>query len=284
MKNGWLFYEDKEYYIRYLNILGIVPHKPSFNSLAEILNSHLVRIPFENISKLYYRKKFNQISIPSFEQFLQGIEKFNLGGTCFAINYYLCCLLNHLGYDAKLCGADTSQPDTHIVIIVKINNQDYLVDAGNAAPFFDPIPLSIKDSFQITRGGESYVFEPGEIPGTITMKHYRNGTLKYFYTVNPEPKNIDYFHPAITDSFKTDAVFMNSVYLAKMSKDVSVTLHNFTLTKSEGKITEIVKLENWEGVIEKIVNIFSISENIITAAIDGINTPVSVWDIKVSGI
>ena len=116
------------------------------------------------------------------------------------------------------------------------------------------------------------------------MKHLRNGTLKYYYTVNPEPRSITDFHPAIMDSFRNDAVFMNSVYLAKTNKEMSKTIHNFTLTKSENKITEITKLENWTSVTEKIVSIFSISENIVKTAIEGIDTPVSLWDIKASGM
>jgi hypothetical protein len=40
----------------YLTILGVVQREPSLEALRELLAVHLTRIPFENISKLYYRK------------------------------------------------------------------------------------------------------------------------------------------------------------------------------------------------------------------------------------
>jgi hypothetical protein len=46
----------------YLTILGVVRREPSLEALRELLAAHLTRIPFENISKLYYRQRLGLVS------------------------------------------------------------------------------------------------------------------------------------------------------------------------------------------------------------------------------
>lgn len=276
MKSNWLFCEDKEYYIRYLNLLGVVPQKPSYNSLSEILTAHIVNIPFENISKHYYRKKLGLLSLPSFNLFLEGIEEYNFGGTCFANNYYLHCLLKFFDYDVKLCSAETNKAGMHIVNIVKINQKEYLADAGSAAPFFNPVPLFLNVNYEVARGRELYVFEPGDALGRTKMRYFRNGAFKASYIVDPEPKNIADFHPAISDSFNPDSLFMNSVYLANINTEYTQSIHNFTLLKSQGKATEKTRLEGKEQVVQKISEIFSIPADISEIVVSDIEMPAEV--------
>jgi arylamine N-acetyltransferase len=276
MKSNWLFCEDREFYIRYLNILGVVPQKPSYNSLAEILAAHIVNIPFENISKLYYKKKFGLHSLPSFSLFLEGVEQYNFGGTCFANNYYLYCLLKFFDYDVKLCLAETNRQDTHIVNIVKINRKEYLADAGSAAPFFNPVPLFLSTNYEAARGRELYVFEPRDVNGKTRMRYFRNGAYKAGYIVDPEPRNIYDFHPAITDSFNADSLFMNSVYLAKITTEYTQTIHNFTFLKSEEKTTEKTRIGGKQQLVEKIREIFSIPADIAETVVADIEIPAEV--------
>jgi len=50
---------------RYLNILGIDKKNPDMNLLNEVVKSHLLHLPFENISKIYYKKYKNLAGIPN---------------------------------------------------------------------------------------------------------------------------------------------------------------------------------------------------------------------------
>ncbi len=131
------------YFIRFLHLLGIQRQDPGFETLKELVREFMTRIPFENISKLYYRKHLGLTHLIDFELYLKGIEKYHFGGTCYANNYYLNLLLKWLGHEVKLCGADMSDPDIHIVNIVKIKNREYLVDVDYAAPFAEPLPLDL---------------------------------------------------------------------------------------------------------------------------------------------
>ena len=99
---------------KYLGLLGVEVSSPSFDFLCKIVRAHLLKVPFENISKLLYKKQ-RMDDIPDLHTYLNGIEKYNFGGTCYANNYYLNLLFNHLGFDVKLCGTDMKNPDVHII-------------------------------------------------------------------------------------------------------------------------------------------------------------------------
>jgi len=71
---------------RYLAILRVAAREPSLEALRELLAAHLVRIPFENISKLYYRKRLGLMNLPDIHLYLEGIEKRDFGGTCYSNN------------------------------------------------------------------------------------------------------------------------------------------------------------------------------------------------------
>ncbi len=73
---------------RYLDAQGVPRRRPSLDALCEIVQAHLLRVPFENISKLYYKKHLGLRGLPSLELFLDGIERCHFGGTCYANNYY----------------------------------------------------------------------------------------------------------------------------------------------------------------------------------------------------
>ena len=127
MNNNYVF--DK-----YLKLIGVEVDVPSYQLLCRIVKVHLIRIPFENISKLLIKKQ-ERNNLPSFAEFLYGIEKYNFGGTCNANNYYLHLLLEHPGFDIKLCGADMKNSDVHLISIVNIDGKEYINNGGYAVLF-----------------------------------------------------------------------------------------------------------------------------------------------------
>jgi hypothetical protein len=77
---------------RYLGILGLAAGAPDLEHLRALVAAQLMRVPFENVSKLYLKKRFGATSAPTLEQHLDGIERFRFGGTCYANNphFYAC--------------------------------------------------------------------------------------------------------------------------------------------------------------------------------------------------
>ena len=64
----------KEVVDHYLTILGVVRREPCLEALRELLAAHLTRIPFENISKLYYRKHLGLVDLPTSFIWMESIN------------------------------------------------------------------------------------------------------------------------------------------------------------------------------------------------------------------
>ena len=237
---------------RYLNILGISRREPSITALYEIATAHLTKVPFENISKLLYKKQ-GLNNIPDLSVFLDGIENFNFGGTCYSNNYYLYLLLKYRGYDVKLCGADMKNPDVHILSMVNIEGREFIVDIGFAAPFTEPLPVDLKGNYVITHGNEKYILNPRDESGYSKLEQYYKGELKHGYTAKPRARKIDEFRNVIEDSYRDDAAFMNAVTIAKFYENGSIVLRNLALVRTDRNkvITQNIRRDEIAAVVEK---------------------------------
>jgi arylamine N-acetyltransferase len=215
---------------KYLHLLEVDKSEPSLDLLNQIVKAHLIKVPFENISKLLYKKQgINHI--PDLGLFLEGIEKYNFGGTCYSNNYYLFSLLKYLGYNIRLCGADMKNPDVHLIIIVKIDNREYIVDGGYAAPFLYPLSRDLEKDYIITLGNEKYIIKPKDVMGRTKVEQYSDGKLQHWYTAKPQERKIEDFDKVIKDSYSDDAVFMNAVRITSYSANGSKVLKNFSFTE-----------------------------------------------------
>jgi arylamine N-acetyltransferase len=114
---------------RYCRLLGVAPAAPTPGLLRRLVRSQLMRFPFENVSKLYGVRRLGLREMPNLERYLDEMERFGFGGTCYPNNIHFWSLLRELGFEAILCGADMhGGADVHVVIFVRIEQRDYLVD------------------------------------------------------------------------------------------------------------------------------------------------------------
>jgi N-hydroxyarylamine O-acetyltransferase len=236
---------------KYLELLGVSKSEPDFDLLKKIVKAHLIKVPFENISKLLYKKQ-GMNYIPDLSIFLTGIEKYNFGGTCYTNNYYLYCLLKELSFEIKLCGADMKNPDVHLISIVKMEDKEYIVDGGYAAPFLNPLPRDLKEDHVITSGNEKYIIKSKDELGRTTVEQYNEENFQHWYTAKPEERKIDDFRKVIENSYADDAVFMNAVRITRFSENGSLVLRNLQLTELIGLKTLVseIPLENISEVIQ----------------------------------
>lgn len=263
---------------KYLNLLGITPKSPTMDELQEVTRAFFARVPFENISKLYYLKKHGLRNTPEIEQYLDGIERYNFGGTCFSNNYYLYLLLKNLDYDVMLCGCDMTNPDVHLAIVVDIDRHQYLVDAGYAAPFTAPLPLDLKEDYEILSGYDRYVLKPKNTEGRSILELYRNGELKHGYSIKPRPRDITEFNETIVDSFREKATFLNSILMAKFLPGKSTVIHNLSIIESTGTDVEISKLANRDELAEAIYIHFRIPLEISREVIYDLGNLEDAWN------
>lgn len=257
--------DQSKLFDKYLSLLKVERSTPNFDLLRKIVRAHLIKIPFENISKLIFKKE-GMNYIPDLTTFLNGIEKYKFGGTCYTNNYYLFTLLEHLGFEIKLCGADMKNPDVHMISIVKIENREYIIDAGYAAPFFKPLPRFLNKDFIISFGNEKYFVKPIDNYGRTTVKQYYDGKLQHWYTANPQPRKIEDFNKVIKDSYSDNAVFMNAIRITRFTEDGSLVFKNqyFTATTNGNTSTTKLSLEDIPSFIQKN---FEMPSNIVKEAI-----------------
>jgi len=268
---------EEKLFLKYLNILGIQKTAPSFRALKEIIKAQTSKIPFENISKLYYKKQNGLNSFIDFELYLEGIEKYSFGGTCYSINFYLYQLLNWLGYDVKLCGADMKNPDVHLVNIVKTENREFLVDAAYAAPFSEPLPLDSISDFQIICGEDRYVLKPKSLNNRHRVELYRKGKLIHAYSVNPKARDIVEFQQVIADSFDESSTFMNALLLTRFDDEDFIIIHNMTLIESKGRESKYFNLTSMDDLASVIEERFGIPKTIVLESLSNFQMRKDGW-------
>lgn len=259
--------ENSDLCDRFLKVLGITGQEPSIEALTDVVKTFVMRVPFENVSKLYYKAKFVMRFIPEFEMYIDGIEHYNFGGTCYSNNYYLHLLMVHLGYDVKLCGADMANPDVHLVNIVLVDGREYLVDAGYGAPFLEPLPRDLREEYVVALGRERYVLNPQDGNGISRMDLYRDGQLTHGYTVKPIHRQIEYFTKVIGDSFRDEATFMNGLLLVRFYLNRSVAIRNLSIIESNGAEFHIAKISGRDELPAAVEERFSIPREIVAEAV-----------------
>jgi N-hydroxyarylamine O-acetyltransferase len=259
---------------RYLYILGVSKLGPSWQALTELTSAHLIRIPFENLSKIHRAKVLGIRNIPSLEEYLDGIERFHFGGTCFVKNYYLHLLLIYLGYDVKLCGTDVfedgSPPDGHMVNVVAIAGDEAIVDVGFGAPFWYPIPRDSTTEITLRLGTLRYVPKPKDNEGRNRLEIYRDAQLILRYLLKLTAKKLDDFEEVIARSYANSAPLLNYLLLVRYFRDGAVRLVNHTLTEVHGFESRTQKLATKEEIIGSIEGRFGIPADIVCEAIDAL--------------
>ena len=264
---------------RYLRALGVPRRGPTLAALEELVSAHLARIPFENVSKLYYRKRYGLNEVPNIERFLDGIERYRFGGTCYTNNLHFFRLLATLRYDVKLCAADMKVTDVHAVIMLLLDGREYLIDAGYAAPFWRPLPRDLKTDFAVAVGRDRYVLRPQDANGWSRLELYREGELKHGYVAKPAPRQIEDFRGVIADSFRPDATFLNSLLVTRAWEDRSVMIHNLALIESRGADYSIRTLAGPGELVARVKELFGIPPGIVAEAVGELRELRDPWEV-----
>jgi arylamine N-acetyltransferase len=262
---------------RYLGVLGVSRKAPSLDALRELVAAHVTRIPFENISKLHYHRNLGLNDLIPLPLYLDGIERYHFGGTCYPNNFHLYSLLASLGYEVKLCGADMTNPDVHMVILVRVGGQEYLVDGGYAAPFLAPLPRGLRVDYVVRLGRDRYVLKPQDANGCSRLELYRDGVLKHGYVAKPRPRKIEDFHAVIIDSFRPDANFFNALLLARFYPDRSVVIHNLTRIESRGAESAMYAIGGYGELVVEVERHFGIPAEIVSDAVAGLGSLKDAW-------
>jgi arylamine N-acetyltransferase len=214
-----------------------------------VVRAHLMRAPFENISKLLLFSREGGGRFLSLCEILEGIERQDLGGTCHSLNPYLGELLRALGYDVDLLGADMgTRLNCHTCLRVRFGSVAYHVDVGYGGPFREPIRLD-RLPFTMLEGGKRYVLE--QRGDAYEMSDFTGENRVHGYLVHDPPRTHDFFLTSMRNSFQPEATFLNCMRICRFFDDYSATLLNRTLDIYRDARTTTIELNSsaeWEAV------------------------------------
>ena len=206
-----------------LNYLQVPPQTPSLAYLDQLMTAYTRRVPWESASRIAKRSiTANLVDCPRFEQeFWQSAIANGTGGTCFESNNAFFWLLQALGFDAYLTINDMrDQIGVHTAIIVRIDGEQYLVDAG--FPVHLPLPLNPrKPTFRTTPHHNFFAF-PGKTSDGAT--YYRierdNHPKPYCFTLHDRLINIHEYRQATTNDYDLDCgLFLDRIIITRVIED-----------------------------------------------------------------
>src|SRR3954447_10396513 len=90
--------QDRDWTARYLALLGVEHPAPSLDALTRLVEAHVLRVPFENITAHLRRRDHPGSPVPSpdREHLLEAWEQRRGGGVCFDIAAMVVPLLTSL--------------------------------------------------------------------------------------------------------------------------------------------------------------------------------------------
>lgn len=144
---------NKNTYLKRINYIGT--EQPNIKLLQQLVQAHLLHIPFENLDVHYgTRIEINRDKI--FEKIVLNKR----GGFCYELNGLFCELLNTLGFKTKKISARVYNDKTekygaefdHLAIIVVIDGTEYLTDVGFGEFIFAPLKIELETIQQDKRG------------------------------------------------------------------------------------------------------------------------------------
>ena len=266
---------------RYLALLGANWLPPSLPALTELVTAHLARVPFENVSKLIDHRRGEAAHIPTLDHFLDRLEHLNLGGTCYTLATHFIDLLTHIGYQARLCGADMDRPNVHMVGVVTLDDHDWLVDVGYAAPFKEPLALDLSHPVVVGHGPERYVLHPRDRDGRWRMDQERDEKVIHGYTFDRVARQPDEFQDVIAESFDPGAHFLNCLRIVRHQGERSIAVRDFAVQVTQGPVQRTRTLPDRDALLDVVTILLGISRAAVGEACDALAT--RSWPGKIGG-
>ncbi len=232
---------------KYLKLLDIQKSPPSVSFLAAFVKRHLLKIPYENISKII---RFHQTgpSIPSLEEFVSGIMGKTYGGTCFAQNIYLNHILNYIGFKSELVGIRKNGILSHLSLRVNIEGSNYFVDVGIMSSFSGPFRIHPSDSFSQDLGNQRFVFSPKSDLENYSLEILRDGKIIRNFESSSLTFTMEDLEVGIQKTFERSAMFMTTLCVHRVFDTHSLGVWNNSFYKINGIEHSVRQIQNYSDL------------------------------------
>jgi len=239
MTNLRIDFTDQEV-LSFLNRIEVTRSSPNREFLGRIVSGIIEHIPFQNVTMLT-----NEWKRPSNEMIKNDMIN-GLGGLCTIRNPFLHEFLRYLGFDVEFVSSTILEPDCHISLIVRIDNEEWWVDVGNGFPYLEPIKLgdsSVKHnwfmSYKLTFENNRYYVWHKLIGRDWQMNHHFSASCVEF-SVFDRMHELHYSVPGW-------GPFLTGLRINRFWENGAAIVRNDTVFSSAGqyKISETTKLRNW---------------------------------------
>ncbi|MEV6684175.1 arylamine N-acetyltransferase [Streptomyces sp. NPDC051130] len=205
--------------------------RPDLETLYAVHRAHTAAIPFESLDVTFGRPV--ELDVKSVQDKLVHRRR---GGYCYEQNSLLAAALQRIGFEVVGRGArnrargDSLLPVTHAVLIVTVEGEPWLCDAGYGYPGpFEPVPLG-RPGAEVRQGGWTYAVHQEE-DGLLVLRWLREGTWRDLYAFTPQPYHpVDYVVLNHYSSSHPRSAFLGKVIVQLPGEEVRVALLGRELT------------------------------------------------------
>lgn len=225
-------------YLKVVNYKGEV--NKNIETLREIHKKHLLNIPFENLNII------NKIPLEfNFESLCNKIIKEGRGGLCYELNGLFLQLLREIGFDAQFLGAQVSEYGNeydHVLIMVKLDGESWLLDVGFGDNFLYPIKLILNEPQKDIKGYYKIVKSKDEQYDLVKSKDNKLYNKQYTFTL--KERRLEEFEDRCRWFETSESSRFNKYKLcAKETEHGRISLKDYRLLSIDG-----------ENIVEKPIN------------------------------
>lgn len=238
----------------------------NFKNLNQLVAQNAKTIPFEN-TYCYYQR---EICIDKDWLHEKVINK-GRGGFCFELNALFYFLLKELGYDVYLhlgnvlLKEGSKGPTTHVVLLVYLDNETYLVDIGFGKYLKSAVKVgnyNIGDQFRLKKNDNLWQLEVQcDTPDDRGLDKPHGGWTKC-YTFSAKPASCSVLPEKLKECCDdSNFIFRNILYFSRQTDDGMISLTNRTLKiekSGEETFQKNIEDEEYDQILQEHFHITAV--------------------------
>ena len=247
---------------------------PSKVNLDKIMEAHLERIPFENLSQ-------HGLSMPAtldMKKTATKVLEMGRGGFCCELNGLFADFLTDLGYQVKRVpafvhadGIGFRYPATHLLLVVSIPNDhagEWIVDVSFGEPAINSLRYELDTEQSTPEGMESRLVVDSADSNFVILEWKKDGQwlprLKWEYAHPGQP--IEAFQPGLDATLAETSIFHQKLIVCRITRTEKLTLAGSRLKRTlprfgpDSTVT-VIDLETPEAVTKALKEEFGISNS-----------------------
>lgn len=216
-----------------INVDSSKNYKPTLETLQLLQKQYILNVPYENLDFVLARKFSVKLS-----DVYEKIVNNNRGGICYESHTLFIYLLKSLGFSAHFIFAKVEdltyigKDYPHLIILVKIDGIDYLVDVANGQNVREPMNVNDENYISISEDNK-YKIKVNKNEHTLLVSYKNRDWIARYHFTKEEKTQADFsdvFESNKYSTFSTKVPLL--VTLAK--EDGRITMQNEKVTIKEG--------------------------------------------------